>query len=444
MWRADECGLGVGEPKGVMIDHTGPLNTCLDCNRRFELCDRSVVLGISELTFDLSVWDVFGTLAVGAMLVLPQQGTSRDPAIMSRLVHSYAVTHWNSVPQFVVMLTDYLGASSYQLTESLEVVMMSGDYIPTGLPHELHQLLPEVRMVSMGGATEGSIWSIVYEIGNPALLPPWPTIPYGHEMENQRMYVLGGTAEHRPLCVAGEIAIGGVGVAQGYWKSAAKSASQFKVIQGEWVYMTGDIGRWRSNGEMEFLGRKDSQVKLHGFRVELGEVEHASLRSPCVSKAVASVVDGRLICYCVCNADVNPDDVYDSVQAVCSEALPAYMVPSTVMVIESVPISANGKLDRSQLPLPESAALAVTEDLHVLTEVEAQVLTAFTEFLPRSVGIHDDFFVHGGNSIIAVRLINRVNQLFECQLSVSVLLAHRTVSTIATQIQQHVSRSITE
>eukprot|EP00656_Telonema_subtile_P049638 TRINITY_DN6210_c0_g1_i1.p1 TRINITY_DN6210_c0_g1~~TRINITY_DN6210_c0_g1_i1.p1 ORF type:complete len:991 (+),score=169.37 TRINITY_DN6210_c0_g1_i1:119-3091(+) len=429
-----------GEPKGVMLDHTGPLNTCLDCNQRFEMEPSSVVLGISELTFDLSVWDIFGTLATGATLVLPQQGASRDPAVLADLVQHYNVTHWNSVPQFVVMLSDHLGAVPTAQCDSLKIVMMSGDFIPKALPRELHQLLPDLRMVSMGGATEGSIWSIIYEIGDPATLPAWPTVPYGHAMANQEMFVLDCSDHHRPVCVAGEIAIGGVGVAQGYWRSPEKTNRQFKLVNGEWTYLTGDMGRWRSNGEIEFLGRKDSQVKLQGFRVELGEVEHAALKCDSVEKAVASVYQQTLICYCVCNTGADEVDVSNTVKALCTEALPPYMVPSIVMLIDKIPISANGKLDRKQLPAPALSTVpngvsSACHSLGVSSQHEDRVLALFEELLPGSVGMDDDFFQQGGNSVLAVRLINSLNRTFGSALRVSALLGNRTARAIAGQIQ---------
>ena len=160
------------------------------------------------------------------------------------------------MPQLAQMLCDFLTLETRHLCWSLEYLLMSGDAIPRTLPMRMHLLLPKLHQVSMGGATEGSIWSIVYDIGNPATLPDWRTIPYGHEMANQRMYVLDQTSVvHCPVWKTGQIAIGGVGVAKGYWGSPQKTATQFRNLASECVYLTGDLGRWMPNGQIEFLGR---------------------------------------------------------------------------------------------------------------------------------------------------------------------------------------------
>ena len=274
------------------MNHTGPLNTCLDCNLRYEFTNQSSILSLADLSFDLSVYDIFGTLAagnptstcshhlcylpsddtdkmnchlcspcmavlywhiniaacnielaVGGSLVVPLQSAILEPSTLVSYIAAHSITHWNSVPQLAEMLCDYLthNCQCAASCESLEFILMSGDAIPRSLPSRLYTLLPKCQQVSMGGATEGSIWSIIYDIGDPATLPDWPTIPYGHAMYNQRMYVLDNQLDHCPWWATGEIAIGGVGVALGYWNAKDQTDAQFKMRNGEPVYLTGNL-----------------------------------------------------------------------------------------------------------------------------------------------------------------------------------------------------------
>ncbi|WP_435232766.1 AMP-binding protein, partial [Streptomyces althioticus] len=211
-----------GRPKGVTVSHRGAVNTLRSVNDRFDVGPDDRVLALSELSFDLSVYDLFGVLAAGGTVVFPDQGETKNPAHWLELVREHRVTVWNSVPQLAGLLADEAGGTSLQ---SLRVVLMSGDWIPTQLPERLRALAPEATVMSLGGATEGSIWSIWHEIER--VDPEWASIPYGTAMPGQRMYVLNGRGEHCPVGVAGEIHIGGAGVALGYWRDEERTAERF-------------------------------------------------------------------------------------------------------------------------------------------------------------------------------------------------------------------------
>ncbi len=282
-----------GTPKGVMISHRSALNTIADVNRRFGVSDQDRVLGLAALGFDLSVYDLFGPLAEGGAVVLPAPERRGDPSHWAELVTEHGVTLWNSVPAQMGMLADYLTAVPSAAPASLRLAMLSGDWIPLTLPERVHAHLPKVALFSLGGATEGAIWSIHHPIGE--LDPAWPSVPYGRPLANQTFHVLDEHLRDRPDWVPGELHIGGTGVALGYLGDETRTAERFvtRPGTGERLYRTGDLGRYRPDGDIEFLGREDDQVKIRGHRVELAEIESALLSHPAVDAAAVLAVGGR-------------------------------------------------------------------------------------------------------------------------------------------------------
>ncbi|MFC5290090.1 amino acid adenylation domain-containing protein [Actinokineospora guangxiensis] len=279
-----------GEPKGVVVSHAAAVNTCVDVCERFGVGPGDAVLGLSSLSFDLSVWDVFGVLGAGAALVLPREDDRRDPARWWELVREHRVTVWNSVPALAEMFADYPGGP---IGPRLRLALLSGDWIPLDLPGKLARVATEVRVVSMGGATEAAIWSIAHEVAE--VDPGWDSVPYGTAMRNQTVHVLDDRMRECPVHVTGELYIGGAGVAHGYLGDTGRTAERF-VVHPRWgtrLYRTGDLGRWRPEGFIEFLGREDGQVKVGGYRIELGEVESALAACPGVESAVAAATGDR-------------------------------------------------------------------------------------------------------------------------------------------------------
>ncbi|WP_344319489.1 amino acid adenylation domain-containing protein, partial [Actinocatenispora thailandica] len=281
-----------GRPKGVMIDHRGAVNTVTDMNTRFGIGPDDRVIALASLGFDLSVWDIFGTLAAGGALVLPDPAAPADPEHWAGLIAEHGVTVWNSVPAQLQLLVDHLESVPDRRVGTMRLAWLSGDWIPVTLPDRARAVLPGLSVVSLGGATEASIWSIHHPVGE--VEPGWSSIPYGRPLTNQTFHVLDDDLADRPEWVAGELYIGGVGVARGYQGDAGRTAEHFLVDAGTGrrLYRTGDLGRFLPSGVIEFLGREDTQVKIHGHRIELAEVERALLADPTVGAAVVTV-DGR-------------------------------------------------------------------------------------------------------------------------------------------------------
>lgn len=262
-----------GRPKGVVISHRAAKNTIGDINERFHVTNKDKVLALAKLAFDLSIYDIFGLLSVGGAIVVPDAQYQKYPKHWADLIVKHGVTIWNSVPAQMQMLTMYMQSEQSHSYLPLELVMLSGDWIPVALPEAVYQIAENARVISLGGATEASIWSNYYPVLKGQKFTR--SIPYGTPLRNQYFHVLDGDLEHCPDWVAGELFIGGVGLADGYQNNPQETDQRFILHPktGERLYRTGDLGRYMPDGTIEFLGRVDSQVKIRGHRIEVQEVE---------------------------------------------------------------------------------------------------------------------------------------------------------------------------
>lgn len=430
-----------GEPKGVMIEHRAALNTVLDCNARFGVTAADRVFGLSALGFDLSVYDIFGPPALGAALVLPAPDTLRDPDALAERAEARGVTVWNSVPMLLNMVLE--SAPRPESLASLRLAMLSGDWIPLSLPPLLRALAPQAELVSLGGATEASIWSICHPVGE--LSPDWRSVPYGRPMRNQGFHILDADLAPCAEGVEGDLYISGVGLARGYWRDPVRTAEAFLThpTTGQRLYRTGDRGRWRAGGVIEFLGRRDGQVKIGGFRIELGEVEAAALRHPDIRLAVALAEgngsDGRrrLILHAVPDAgrQVNPDIL----RAHLAELLPGYMVPRAIRIEAALPLTENGKVDRKALAAlsvgqaeePEAAApdgLSTGELIGRISAIVAEVVGL------ESVSPEASFFDLGADSMSAVLINRQLRGVLGLRTRITDLFEHPSVALLAAHL----------
>jgi amino acid adenylation domain-containing protein len=429
-----------GVPKGVMIDHRGAVNTVLDIDQRFGVGPGDRVLALSSLSFDLSVWDVFGLLAAGGAIVLPEPGAGRDPSRWLDLLRQSGVTVWNSVPALLEMLVEYAERNGERLPASLRLVLLSGDWIPVGLPDRLRRLADhEMEIVSLGGATEASIWSIYHPIGR--VDPGWKSIPYGRPLANQTFHVLDDALEPRPVWVPGQLHIGGIGLAQGYWRDPEKTAACFFVHPrtGERLYRTGDLGRYLPDGTIEFLGREDFQVKIQGYRIELGDVEAALAQHPGIAAGVTVALGDergakRLVAYFVPVPGSLPGD--EDLRAFLAGKLPAYMVPAVFVPLESLPLTDNGKVDRKALPAPPERGRQRAAEIPRLasTGIEGRIAALWREVLQLDeVSPQESFFALGGNSILMVQVHARLQDLFG-EIPIVDLFQYPTVRSLAAHL----------
>ncbi|MEU7633171.1 amino acid adenylation domain-containing protein [Nocardia sp. NPDC049220] len=423
-----------GEPKGVVVSHTAALNTVLDVNRRNEIDHTDTVLAVSALDFDLSVYDIFGLLECGAAIVTISEDARRDAFRWRDLVRSFGITVWNSVPGLMEMLL--IAARSDAATLStLRRVLLSGDWIPLDLPGRLAELVPGSRLVAMGGATEAAIWSNEYVVDS--VDPEWPSVPYGSPLTNQMYRVVGEDERDRPDQVPGELWIGGAGVALGYHNAPELSAARFLVDDtGIRWYRTGDLGRYRPDGILQFLGRIDAQVKIRGHRVECGEVEHILRAHPVVEDAVVVPIGGNTALGGVVVFAGAADLPDDELRTHLAQRLPGYMVPRTFVRTDAVPRSANGKVDRRaaaglielQRPADDTAPAGR------LSIVEEAVAAAWAEALDvpvQRLTPTANFFAFGGDSLRATEVCRRLEQRGMRGVQVQALLGRQTLRDFA-------------
>ena len=303
-----------GKPKGVLIEHQGAVNTILDVNRQFRVSVGDSLLAVCSLNFDLSVYDVFGLLGAGGTIVLPKPAIAPDLNEWIDLMTREQVTIWNTAPPVMQMFAGHLEDRDRHLPASLRVVMLSGDWIPTPLPTTIRTLKAgetPIEIMSLGGATEASIWSIWFPIDT--VDPTWKSIPYGKPMANQRFYILDEQLHPVAIGEVGELFIAGDGVARGYHNRPDLNATKFlpdpfNPQPRAQLYRTGDLGRYLPDGNIEFLGRIDHQVKIRGFRVELGEIETTLLQHPVLREAAVlaqgeRTAEKRLVAYVVAKLD---------------------------------------------------------------------------------------------------------------------------------------------
>lgn len=422
-----------GTPKGVMITHHNAVNTILDINARYQITEQDTAFGISNLHFDLSVYDVFGILGAGGKLVLPDPEYGKDPAHWIQWMNQENITVWNSVPTFVEMLAEYEEYQRQVTSQSLRLVMMSGDWVPVSLPGRIRNLFQNVEIVALGGATEGSVWSNHFEI--PEVVPEdWKSILYGKPLANQKYYVLDQNMEDCPDWVPGTLYIAGDGVAQGYLNDKEKTEEKFVVLDrtGERLYCTGDMGRYWNDGNIEFLGRLDNQVKINGYRVELGEIEAAINRFVGIRQSKVVCVDKKnLIAFYCENEQVDRDRLKKYLKKV----LPLYMVPIKFEKINILPQSKNGKIDVGNL---YKRALAISKDKHIkskkepITAEERKLAIIWQRVLEgENVSVYDNFFSCGGNSLKAIQLVNEINKDFQKQIAINELFENSTIEKLA-------------
>ncbi len=277
-----------GEPKGVVITHKGAMNTIDDMNDRFGITAEDNVLGLSQLNFDLSVYDLFGILAHGGTLIYPASEDYMNPEAWEKELHKHHITVWNTVPALMKMLLNYVESKPQAKPLPLREIFLSGDWIPLDMPEKIRNAAPGADVICLGGATEASIWSNYHRYNpNDGL----KILPYGRPLANQTMHILDEQLRPCPTMVAGQIALGGDGVALGYYGDKERTDAQFVNLPdtNEHVYLTGDLGRYLPGGEIEFLGRKDNQVKIRGHRIELGEIENVFKDHPLIRDAAAIV-----------------------------------------------------------------------------------------------------------------------------------------------------------
>ncbi|MEL5298650.1 amino acid adenylation domain-containing protein [Serratia nevei] len=426
-----------GKPKGAMNEHRGVVNRLVWMQEAYGLTAADTVLQKTPFGFDVSVWEFFWPLMVGARLVMAKPEGHKDPDYLSRAIEQYGVTTLHFVPS---MLQSFL-ADGQAATRCGQVVrvMCSGEALPATLVAEFYRRLPQAELHNLYGPTEAAVDVTAWHCSREA---ERVSVPIGRPIANTRIYLLDERGQPVPLGAVGELYIGGVQVARGYLHRPELTAERFLAdpfAPGGRMYRTGDVARYLANGDIEYLGRNDQQVKIRGFRIECGEIEAALATHPAVREAVVDARavgdDKRLVAWVVPAADVAEETLAGALRQHVSAALPDYMVPSAWVVVAALPLSPNGKLDRRALPEPQGAQ---SQAAYEAPQGEHETLLAaiWRELLNvERVGRHDNFFELGGHSLLAVRLTNRLQQM-EWQLPLQTLFANPTLLALAQQLRR--------
>lgn len=429
-----------GVPKGVVVQHRAIVNRLewMRLHYGFDQTDR--ILQKTPATFDVSVWEFFLPLISGATLVMAPPEAHKDPVWLAQLIRDHQITALHFVPS---MLAQFVAEPAVHGL-CVHRTFCSGEALPAPLRDRFHEVVSG-ELHNLYGPTEAAV-DVTY--WNASRHDRSAIIPIGHPVWNTRMYVLDARMRPLPAGVAGDLYIAGVQLAREYLGQPRLTAERFVPdpfgAQGERMYRTGDVARWRTDGAIEFLGRSDHQVKIRGLRIELGEIEAALMACDGIAQAVVLARedrpgDQRLVAYLVPREGSAAPDV-PAILGALQNRLPGYMVPSAVVVLDRLPVNSTGKLDRRQLPPPEPGA-ALSSGRAPRTPVERRLVALVSDVLglpPGSrsmVNADSDFFVLGGHSLLATQLMRRVREEWQCDLGLGVVFAHPTIAALAAQVE---------
>ncbi|MCA6120232.1 AMP-binding protein, partial [Bradyrhizobium sp. WSM 1738] len=382
------------------------------------------VLGLTSLSFDIAVLELWLPLTLGAQVVLADRAAAHDPSRLKAMVAKQGVTLVQATPSTWRMLLDHDGPS---LPPSCRV-LCGGEALPPDLARRLVAQAGEVW--NLYGPTETTVWSARHRLDAENDRPL-----LGGPIGNTTLHILDSDLNLAPVGVAGELYIGGEGLARGYWRRGALTAERFIPDPfgppGARLYRTGDVARWRSDGVLDYLGRADHQVKIRGFRIELGEIETRLLDQDGVRAAVVVAREAgatrQLVGYVSGEAALDGS----ALKVALSSLLPDYMVPARIVVLDRLPLTPNGKIDRKGLPAPDQLA-ALTEHVAPRTPAEAKLAAIWADLLRQpKVGVTDNFFELGGDSLIAVQLVSRIKRDLGHDLPLNRLFEITTVETMA-------------
>ncbi len=413
-----------GVPKGVVVTHQGIPSLAASQRERLKLTEESRILQFASLNFDASFWELLMALSAGATLVLPEE--QREGAALYELLVSQKVTH-------ALLPVPVLASLEEFDTLPLQCLMNGGEALSG---EAVARWSAGLRMINAYGPTEATVCATIS-----LPLSGCSNPPIGSSIHNTRVYVLDSNLEPVPIGVAGELYISGAGLARGYLKRPALTAERFiadpyAIELGARMYRTGDLARWREDGMLDFVGRADEQVKIRGFRIELGEIESALRSLPEIADAAVAVKEEtsfgkQLVAYLVPSNGALPEPA--ALRHKLNERLPAHMLPAVFMPIEKLPRSPSGKIDRGALPV---FARHTSEARPPQSPEETALCAMFREVLRREqVGVEDDFFALGGDSLSAMRLVGRVCTGFGIELSLHDFYSASSVSGLASLIQ---------
>ena len=433
-----------GQPKGAMNEHRGVVNRLQWMQDAYQLSVADRVLQKTPFSFDVSVWEFFWTLMTGARLIMARPEGHKDPAYLRGLIREAGITTLHFVPS---MLGAFLEHYRPGECPSLRHVICSGEELSPALLKRCFEFLPTVKLSNLYGPTEAAVDVTAWEC-SPA--DQTSRIPIGRPIANIEIHLLDSCARPVPVAAEGEIYIGGVGVGRGYLNRPELTAQRFVADPFSTdpcarLYKTGDLGRWRADGALDYLGRNDHQVKIRGFRIELGEIEAHLAHHPRIKEAVVVAHEGaagdkRLVAYVAPRGTDIEQQLVSELRAHLNEKLPPHMIPSFWVIVNQLPLTQSGKVDRRALPEPRIGSETGGEYVAPRTQTERALVEIWKGALRvDQLGLHDDFFDLGGHSLHAMEIIAKIAERLEVELSVVEVLQFPTVETMAGLIESRKS-----
>ncbi|MEC3919456.1 non-ribosomal peptide synthase/polyketide synthase [Nocardia sp. CDC160] len=425
-----------GRPKGVAVPHSAIVNRLVWMQSEYRLAADDRVLQKTPATFDVSVWEFFWPLLIGARLVVARPDAHRDPAALAELIVREGITVTHFVPS---MLAVFVAEEAAARCTGLRKVFASGEALSPRHAHRLREVTG-AELHNLYGPTEAAVDVTYHEVTDADV----DTVPIGRPVFNTRLYVLDSQLRPVPAGVAGELYLAGNQLATGYVARPDLTADRFVANPfgtSERMYRTGDLVKWNRDGELEYLGRTDFQVKLRGLRIELGEIESALTALDSIAQAAVLVrgANPQLVAYLVPAPGAEPS--VSAVKTALSQRIPAYMVPAVYLWLDALPLNASGKLDRASLPAP-SAATALRAPTGPEERLVAEVFASLLGV--ERVGADDDFFALGGNSLIATQLVARLGQVAGVRLPLRAVFDDATVAGLAARIVAADAESVVE
>jgi len=416
-----------GRPKGVLLTHRGVHNYFFGRSKLYQFSPADTTLTASAVSFDAIFKEIFNPLLNGSKMVILRHGWEGDLGFRQDVSHQHQVTWMRSTPSYWMA---FLQHADPQKLSSLRFIELSGEAVTPKLRQQHYDVLPHVMLINAYGPAEAC-----NNVSLENALLPAKRSTIGYPIANTRLYILDLRLNPLPIGVSGMLYLGGTGLARGYLNLPDLTAQRFIMhpVFGR-LYQTGDLARRLADGNIEFMGRSDFQVKLRGIRIELAEIESILVAHPKVREAVVIVHEDelgekRLAAYVTGDAEIN------SLRELVGEKVPDYMIPSSFVVIAAIPLTRNGKLDRRALPKPEYVNDAASF-VAPRTATEQQIATLFRDLLHTdSIGIHSNFIHLGGHSLLGTRLIMRINQTFGVTLALRALFETPTVGGLARRVE---------
>ncbi len=432
-----------GLPKGVMLTQKGLINSIEYTNHRFGIDLHDTILSLTPMHHDMALFDIFGAFVCGACIVVPEDKKRKDPHHWLSLIKQHKVSVWNSVPAMMEMLlkfSDTNQTNTKQQLASLRLCFLGGDWIPLSIPVQLKKFNTKTRLISVGGPTETTLWNIMYELKE--FDSKWRSIPYGKPIANTKYFILNTLLEECPTYITGELYVSGIGLAKGYVNDLEKTQEVFiyHPKTKERMYKTGDLGRLLPNGEIEFMGRSDNQVQISGYRIELSELESLALKQKEIEKVQVFLIKDVKTPYIALVYSCNGSDISEyRLKEKLKEALPTEMIPKKILKIEQFPLTANGKIDRNALKQLVINKKNNQQDSQIVleNEIHKSLMQLWQKYLQReSIGLYENFFEAGGNSLLATELFIEIREKFPIVDSVVLLYEHTSIYELSRFIEK--------